>query len=173
MTTTSAMFSNLSITDAEVPRTRTALADNPFYVALKDSAAKRNPAEGPKWEGQGKQASFPAANAARAEQLIRQAAEALNVGSAVRLRTPAGKPVEIESVGAKTVASKKPGGKPRKSGGTPTPMVDGKKYDGAVNCFFFAKSPRDTKKSTTAATTASPMPADSAPAAAAPAAPSK
>jgi hypothetical protein len=109
--TTSALFSGLSIEDADVPKSRVPLADNPFAEALKASAANRKPTTAGKWEGQGKQVKIPATAAPDAERMIRQAAEALGIGSAVRLRTPDGKVVDVVSVGAVEKPAKTPGGK--------------------------------------------------------------
>lgn len=156
MTATSNLFSNLTIEDAELPRTRVSLSDNPVYAAFKASSEQRTDKGAGTWEGKGKSIKIPAAACPELERYVRQAAEALKVGSAVRLRTPDGKIVDVVSVGAKTVKGKN--GKDRKSGGTPTPMVGGKAYTGDVMAYFNAKSPRKMKdkKPASPATPATP-----------------
>lgn len=138
-------FKNLSVQDAELPTSRVTPANNAVLPILRESASKRTESGNGKWEGQGKSVTIPASACVDMERLVRQAADVLDCGSMIRMRTPQGGVVEIESVGA-TEKKSETTGKVRKVGGTPTVMVDGKPYTGDVVVFFRAKSLRNTKK---------------------------
>jgi hypothetical protein len=155
---TSPLFSNLSIEDATLPATRVSIADNPFYPHVKASAEKRTErADGKGWIGAGKSVHIPAKGCVDAERFVRNAADALGVGSSIRFRTTDGVPVTVESIGGKPQPSKD--GKTRMSGGKLTPMIGGAKgseHTGKVVMYFSAKSPRAVKTGKPAAPTATP-----------------
>lgn len=146
MTSTSPLFSNLSIADAEMPaaaRSRgTQFANNPLIEHMKASHAARTATSAGRWEGATKSIKLPAAEVAQFESYVRNAAQQLKLGSRIRYTTPGGKKLNlVRNVGGVM----KDGGKRPTGGVTELHTVDGKKHNAEVVIYFAAAPAREVK----------------------------
>lgn len=159
-------FAGLSLNDFEDSelssdgrRAGTKYVDNPFVAVLKASHSERKTEKDGSWRGKGKGYLVPDAEAAKlAEDLIRNAAETLEVGSRVQYKTEkTGAALTLEYVGGETKPVLDASGqqkvnkdgslKVRRSGGTMQAQTkDGKVYRGKVRVVFAAAPHRKTTK---------------------------